>query len=82
MMKIVAKMLYPSKAMRTTYQCLLWVIRDICSAKGQVRFTPASGHVQRKHQCPLRARSGHDVRYSVSSGQVRDDSTRSPKPIP
>src|SRR5262249_40857844 len=28
---------------------------DICVAKSDVRFTPESGHVQRKRRCPLRA---------------------------
>jgi hypothetical protein len=28
-------------------------------AKGHVRYTPESGHVQRTHACPLRANSGH-----------------------
>ena len=29
---------------------------DICSAKGHVRFTPESGHVQSDQGCPLRER--------------------------
>jgi len=35
---------------------------DIRVAKSHVRFTPKSGHLQRKHRCPLRANSGHRVR--------------------
>src|SRR5262249_2634748 len=32
---------------------------DICAAKSHVRFTPESGHLQRKLECPLWAKSGH-----------------------
>ena len=32
---------------------------DICGAKGHVRFTPRSGHVQCTSLCPLCANSGH-----------------------
>ena len=32
---------------------------DIRSAKGDVRFTPESGHVQCKSVCPLSANGGH-----------------------
>ena len=32
---------------------------DMCAAKSHVRFTPKSGHVQRKQECPLCANSGH-----------------------
>ena len=31
----------------------------MCSAKGHVRFTPKSGHVQCTSACPLCANSGH-----------------------
>ena len=31
----------------------------MCSAKGHVRSTPKSGHVQRTSRCPLSAKSGH-----------------------
>ena len=31
----------------------------MCSAKGHVRFTPESGHVRCKQECPLSAKSGH-----------------------
>ena len=31
------------------------------AANGHVRFTPKSGHVQCKEQCPLWAISGHSV---------------------
>ena len=31
---------------------------DMCSAKGHVRFTPESGHVQCTSPCPLSANSG------------------------
>src|SRR5689334_25361448 len=30
-----------------------------CNAKGHVRFTPKSGHMRCKRECPLWARSGH-----------------------
>ena len=41
----------------------VWNVRfgseaDICSAKGHVRFTPESGHVQCTSSCPLCANSG------------------------
>jgi len=39
---------------------------DMCSARRHVRFTPESGHVQSKEECPLRAKSGHR-RYSITS---------------
>src|SRR5262245_52835522 len=32
---------------------------DMCAAKSDVRFTPKSGHVRCKNECPLRANSGH-----------------------
>ena len=32
---------------------------DMCSAKGHVRSTPKSGHVQCNSECPLCAKSGH-----------------------
>jgi hypothetical protein len=32
---------------------------DICTAIGQVRFTPESGHVRCNQGCPLWAKSGH-----------------------
>src|SRR5262249_31869940 len=32
---------------------------DMCSAKRHVRFTPKSGHVRCKQECPLWAKSGH-----------------------
>ena len=32
---------------------------DMCSAKGHVRFTPNSGHVQCTNSCLLCANSGH-----------------------
>jgi hypothetical protein len=41
---------------------------DICAAKGHVRFTPKSGHLQCKRPCPLRAKSRH--RPTRSPGQV------------
>src|SRR5262245_12901432 len=45
---------------------------DICDAKGYVRFTPESRHVQCTTQCLLRARSGlmqcsNWDRYSITS---------------
>ena len=33
---------------------------DMCSALGDVRFTPNSGHLQRNNRCPLCANSGRD----------------------
>jgi hypothetical protein len=33
---------------------------DMCSALGDVRFTPESGHVHRNGPCPLSAKSRHD----------------------
>jgi hypothetical protein len=36
-------------------------LADICSALGDVRFTPKSGHVQCTSLCPLWANSGHRV---------------------
>jgi hypothetical protein len=36
-------------------------LADICSAKGHVRFTPNSGHLQRTSPCLLCANSGHSV---------------------
>ena len=33
----------------------------MCSAKTHVRFTPKSGHVRCKEECPLCANSGHSV---------------------
>ena len=38
---------------------------DMCSAKGHVRFTPESGHVQCTNSCPLWARSRHSSRVGV-----------------
>ena len=35
---------------------------DMCSAHGDVRFTPESGHVQCTRPCPLCANSGHFAR--------------------
>ena len=40
---------------------------DMCSAKGHVRSTPESGHVQCNSGCPLCATSGHAVTYSIAS---------------
>jgi TRAP-type uncharacterized transport system substrate-binding protein len=42
-------------------------LADICSAKGHVRFTPNSGHLQRASLCPLCANSGHRQPYSITS---------------
>ena len=39
---------------------------DMCSALGDVRFTPESGHVHRNGPCPLGAKSGHRA-YSITS---------------
>ena len=38
---------------------------DMCSAKGHVRFTPESGHVRCKQECPLCANSGHLLRLEA-----------------
>ena len=40
---------------------------DMCSAKGHVRSTPESGHVQCNSVCPLSANSGHPSYYSITS---------------
>src|SRR5262245_8416339 len=37
------------------------------SRKSHVRFTPESGHVRCKRECPLWANSGHCEHYSISS---------------
>ena len=44
---------------------------DICSAKGHVRFTPKSGHVQRNSACPLCANSGHPIIHSITRSRWR-----------
>ena len=44
---------------------------DMCTAKGHVRFTPKSGHVQRISRCPLRARSGH-LATAIAKTRVED----------
>ena len=38
---------------------LLGQKQTFAAAKGHVRFTPESGHVQRTSRCPLCANSGH-----------------------
>src|SRR5262245_13565712 len=38
---------------------------DICTAMGHVRFTPESGHLRCKQECPLWANSGHRATYSA-----------------
>ena len=42
-------------------------LADMCSAKGHVRFTPESGHVQRNLGCPLSANSGHHLDLVTTS---------------
>src|SRR5262249_49439889 len=44
--------------------------KHMCGAKGDVRFTPKSGHVQCKRLCPLWAKSGHCLLYSNTSSAV------------
>ena len=43
----------------------------MCSAKGHVRFTPESGHVQCNKACPLCANSGH--RFQSSRMDIKRD---------
>ena len=43
---------------------------DILRCGTHVRFTPESGHVRCKNECPLWARSGHGLAYSITSSAI------------
>src|SRR5262245_39121131 len=49
-------------------------------AQRHVRFTPESGHVRCKHQCPLWAKSGHHKAYSITSSAISKNVSRIGKP--
>ena len=56
---------------------------DICSALGDVCFTPNSRHVQRKSGCPLSANSGHVRRnYSITSSANNKNDSGIVRPSP
>ena len=46
-------------------------LADMCAAKSHVCFTPESGHVRCTYRCPLWARSGHWLAYSITHGAAR-----------
>ena len=54
------------RPIRTPNMSALGQKADTCAAKRHVRFTSESGHVQRKHRCPLRANSGHASIFGVN----------------